>query len=441
MDTASTIGGGGRNPNWGVLKLSQFCSDNYSMTPTTILAVPEVQIPPAAPPSSDVEVDADEVTADDGHTPPVEAPGSRATRALDLLGRLAGPDGLDLPVSLGRSLVRLEAHLNDGPVPLDSTVATPLEVVVALEGLLRCTAAVHDLIIEGTEVLSDALAVDLTSFPLARLEELAEAILGLSLAPRSAAGWGQPDAAQAAETVLQVAADDLRTSAREHAALYRRYTEYVWDVPTHLLQAGQRRWRFIARARLAQQLRAVSRTDRIPRGLTAAAREILEVRSVRARLVSMSPLLTHHLAELDQGPLSDVDAALAAVGAVRRLQTVLGESLVPDRLERLLLAEAFASPDVLSPAVNLRNAILAWRHDLASVGGEVNGTRAWSDLARWADTCDQLLPLLQEGQAAAARLGIAAPTLRSLADLLLLREHVAELVAAEVSSGAAGGAA
>mgnify|MGYP000229844204 CR=1 FL=1 len=418
------------------------------MTPTTILSVPEVQIPPSAPPSSDVEVAGDTAgdpdgdgTAADAHTPGlVDALDSRVTRALELLGRLAGPNGVELPGSLGRSVVRLEAHVDEGPVPLDSTVVAPPEVIVALEGLLRSTAAVHDLIIDGTEVLGDALAVDLSSFPLARLEELADAILGLSLAPRPAAAWGQPDAAQAAETVLQVAADDLRASAREHAALYRRYTEYVWDVPTHLLQAGQRRWRFIARTRLAQQLRAVSRTDRFPRGLTAAAREILEVRAVRARLVSMSPLLTHHLAELDQGPLSDVDAALAAVGAVRRLQAVLGESLVPDRLERLLLAEAFASPDVLSPAVNLRSAILAWRHDLASVGGEVTGTRPWSDLACWADTCDQLLPSLQEGQAAAVRLGIAAPTLRSLADLLLLREHVEDLVA-EASTRLTGGAA
>jgi hypothetical protein len=155
----------------------------------------------------------------------------------------------------------------------------------------------------------------------------------------------------------------------------------------------------------------------------------------------MSPLLTHHLAELDQGPLSDVDGALAAIGAVRRLQAVLGDALVPSRLERLLRAEAFASPDVLSPAVNLRNAILAWRHDLTLLGGQVTDTLPWSELQHWADVCDRLLPSLREGQAAAARLGVPAASLRSLSDVLLLREHVHDLVMGAGVLDVVGGAA
>lgn len=418
-----------------MLKLSRFCTDNQRVTATTILAYRDAPVSPAlAVAESD-----DDITRTDAETvsaPPPVAVDPRLTGALEVLARRAGPAGMELPASLGRPLLRLEAHLADELIPVDLASA-PLELAMLLEQLLRSAGAVHDLLAEETEVLAEALGVDLASFPVARLQELADALLGLSMAPRSASRWGRPDAAQAAETVLQVAADDLRTSAREHAALYRRYTEYVWDVPTHLLQAGQRRWRFFARARLARQLRAVSRTDRFPRGLTAAAKEILEVRAVRARLVSMSPLLTHHLAELDHGPLSDVDAALAAVGAVRRLQAVLGDALVPDRLERLLLAEAFASPDVLSPAVNLRNAVLAWHHDLSALGIEVSGDLVWADLERWAETCDRLLPSLLDGQAAAARLGISCASLRSLADLLLLREHVEELstAAAPVAGG------
>lgn len=443
----------GETPSPGLLKLSRFDTDNKSVTAMTILAYRDAYVSPAAPQAKgDVDSAEADTTADadsdvDAPTemetapaPSPEAVDSRLTLALETLARRAGPSGKDLPGSLGRPLLRLEGHLADGPIPVEPGVG-PLELAMLIDRLLRSAAAVHDLLVEEMEVLGEALEVDLSLFPLTRLQELADALLGLSMAPRSAAAWGRPDAAQAAETVLQVAAEDLRASAREHATLYRRYTEYVWDVPTHLLQAGQHRWRFVSRTRLARQLRAVSRTDRFPRGLTAAAKEILEVRAVRARLVSMSPLLTHHLAELDQGPLSDVDAALAAVGAVRRLQCVLGDAIVPDRLERLLLAEAFASPDVLSPAVNLRNAILAWHHDLSSLGGEVSDTLVWSDLALWAEACGQLLPSLREGQAAAARLGISVATLPALADLLLLREHVEDLVTAEAGADPAGGAA
>lgn len=407
----------------------------------TIVAAPEVRNCSTPRPPMDPPVDAEK--ADDEHAmtenPPPRVPSVEVLAALELLARRAGAQGMALPSELGRPLLRLESLLADSPAPVSAT-ASPLEVAMVLERLLRSAAAVSDLVGEEADVLGVAVQVDLSGMPLVHLLALADAILGLSMAPRSAASWGQPDAAEAAETVLQVAADDLRASAREHAALYRRYTEYVWDVPSSLLQAGQHRWRFIARARLAQRLRAVSRTDRFPRGLTAAAREILEVRAVRARLVSMSPLLTRHLAELDHGPLSDVDAALAAVGAVRRLQRVLGDRLVPARLERMLLAEAFASPDVLSPAVNLRNAVLAWQHDVITCGGDPAEDHTWGDLRRWAEACRELLPVLREGQAAAARLGIDAPTLRALIDVLVLREHVEDLI--EVDPGmATGGAA
>lgn len=406
-----------------------------------ILASPEVGTPQAAPPSFEPAVEGDGEDVEAHELGVMSAAVDEALSvALRVLERRAGASGMDLPVSLGRPVLALEAHLDRGPVPIDPTIE-PLELVTLLERLLRATDAVHELVVEETMVLGEALDADLELLPLAQLEELAEAVLGLSMAPRSAARWGHPEAAQAAETVLQVAADDLRTSASAHAGLYRRYTEYVWDVPTHLLHAGQRRWRFVARARLARQLRAVSRTDRVPRGLTAAAKEILDVRAVRARLVSMSPLLTHHLAELDQGPLSDVDGALAAIGAVRRLQAVLGDALVPSRLERLLRAEAFASPDVISPAVNLRNAILAWRHDLTLLGGQVTDTLPWSELQHWADVCDRLLPSLREGQAAAARLGVPAASLRSLSDVLLLREHVHDLVMGAGVLDVVGGAA
>src|SRR3546814_17599236 len=117
------------------------------------------------------------------------------------------------------------------------------------------------------------------------------------------------------------------------------------------------------------RLRSVSRTGRLPGRISSVTKDVLEARNARAQLSLVHPTLAHHLGELDRGPLTDVDEVLAALRAVRRLQSALGPRLDEARLQRLLLADAFRSDDVMRPAANVRSTIQAWTGDVAAPGG------------------------------------------------------------------------
>ena len=53
------------------------------------------------------------------------------------------------------------------------------------------------------------------------------------------------------------------------------------------------------------------------------------------------------------------------------------------------------------------------------------------ELADWVEECLALLPDLRTGAAAAEEIGAAVASLRALVDLHLLREHIADLTAAQ----------
>lgn len=361
--------------------------------------------------------------------PLVDAGRARAeerVRACDLLQRLAGVRATELPAELGRASARVEGLLSDGPSAIDPGAIDPATAVATARRVLAAATAAVDLITDQALVLGDALSTDLATLPLSALHDIADAVLGLSLAPRAAAGWGDPTAAAAAAAVLAVAAEDLRDAARSHERLYARFTEGVWHVPTPMLRAARRRWRLIARARVRRQLRLTCRSGRVG-SLSGSVTDLLEVRATRDRLEAVAPMLSHYLEQLDRGPLSDVDAAMSALEAVRLLQTRLGGLLNSERLQQLLLADAFRSPDVAGPAVQVRNAICAWAADVQAAAGGDAGALNLDDLAGWATKCSDLLPALTEGHQAVADLGAPVPTLRALVEILLLRERVEEL--------------
>lgn len=324
--------------------------------------------------------------------------------------------------------MRCETLLTSGPTAIDPMATDPLNAIDAADRILTVGTAIVDLVDEEANVLGEALACDLRGLRFEQLGEVASSVLALSTAPRATAAWAHPAAAAAAQTVLHVAADDLRDGARSHTELYDRYRDDIWQVPDSLLRAARRRWRLVAHARLRAELRAVSRTGRVPGRLGPAAKQILGARASRDRIESLSPLLAHHLAELHRGPFSDVDAALVAIGAVRDLQAALGELLATDRLEGLLMADAFRSHDVTGAAANLRNALRAWVADVTASPDESAGTMRLTDLATWIAETSHVLPSLKAGHAATVRLDVTAPTLRCLVDTLLLRESVQEMV-------------
>jgi hypothetical protein len=371
--------------------------------------------------------------------PPVRAAETgdqdRIGQALDLLRRRGGDHAASLPATLGRPLVRIERLLAEGPSSIDPSHIDPTAAITTAERIIASAGRVIDLVTQESAVLGDALAADLHTLSFDELHEVAAAVLELSAAPRAVPSWAIPAAARSADIVLQVSADDLRAAARSHEQLYDRFTEGIWLVSGPLLEAATRRWRVIARARLRRELREVSRSGRAPIPLTAAATEVLAARAAREQVASLAPLLTHHLADLDHGPFSDVDAAMTALGAVQRLQGTLGDLLDEERLHGLLAADAFRTEDVAGPAANLRNAVRAWVHDVAAAGGDDAGRLDVAELARWATDTAELLPLLVEGAEAAALLDVPAPTLRSLVETLLIREHVRELVTEMHPSG------
>jgi len=419
--------------------------------------------PPLAPPDPSSDALAEVIPLDvarrqhpsaadaDGHAgPPTTASQSSAgagdgrnvdpvevARALGVLRRRAGDRGLELPTDLGRALADLEHLLVEGPTQVDAGRVLPA-LAAEVAALARAAAAVTlEMLPEEIDVLGQALAADLAGLRLDALHEVADAVLAVSRAPRAAAHWGEPRAAEAAEAVITAAASDLREAASTHEWLYEHFTDRVWTIPTPLLERGQRRWRVAARARLTSELRRASRTGRVPSRLHDTAAGVLLARRARARVDGVAPLLAQHLGGLNRGPLSDADDALRAVRAVRRLQAALGDLADGERLRRLLLADAFRSEDVFGPAVNVRMALGAWQRDLDGVGGRDAWAFTLDELVDWTEGVTELLPALRQATDAAAEVGARVSGLRDLVHLLLLRQHVAELTDAQAAERAA----
>ncbi|MBA2280197.1 MAG: hypothetical protein H0W25_03045, partial [Acidimicrobiia bacterium] len=151
-------------------------------------------------------------------------------------------------------------------------------------------------------------------------------------------------------------------------------------------------------------------------------------RADRALVDDLSPLVAHHLGHLDRGPLTDVDAALLSLAAVKRLQFHLGAHLDEARLQDLLFADAFHSPAVIEPAANIQHAVgdLVGAIGAAGEGGSADVTI--DALHRWVGDGAALLPTVTTAADAVAGLGVAAASVRDLVDLLLLRERVQDLV-------------
>ncbi|MFZ6003890.1 MAG: hypothetical protein ACOYXM_08155 [Actinomycetota bacterium] len=354
-------------------------------------------------------------------------------RAVGLLQRLAGADAGDLPSTLGQVAARAEWLLAEGPTALDTATSEPAQALDRASHVVAASRSLLDLILEEVEVLSEAISAQLTSASLGSIHDIADAILDLATVSRAAPHWGDPNAADAAELVLGVLAEDLREAAQAHEALYQRFTESIWQVPTPLLRAGRHRWRLIARARLRRQLRAASRSDRVGK-IAAAAKDVLEVRAIRDRVDALAPLLAHHLGALDCGPLSDIDGALVPLKAVRRLQGALGDRVEGARMQQMLLADAFRTHDVTGPALRVRNAIRAWQSDLARADASDASWIHLDELNDWVIECASTVPALAEGLDAATGLGLSVESVRALVDVLVLREHVERLIEAEGAS-------
>ena len=348
-------------------------------------------------------------------------------RAEELLARRVGARWSELPIGAARAAMRAEELLVSGPTAVDPTATGAREALERADRLRTAAVALVEVVSEEADVLSEALGADLSDLPLERMHDVAQAVVTLSTARRGVAAWGDPAEAEAAEVVLQVSEPHLREAARSHEALYAHFTDGIWDVSPELLASAAGRWRLISRARLRTRLRAVSRNRRIPGRLSRVVAEVTAAHESRSQLAVLGPLLSHHLAELDRGPLSDVGTARTTLLAVRGLQRSLGDRLDADRLVRLLDADAFRSHDVVGPARTVRSALHAWAGDVAAAGGD----RAWATdligLRRWSDEAGHVLPVLRGAADAAARSDLTTPTLRTLVDALVLRDHVADL--------------
>jgi hypothetical protein len=231
--------------------------------------------------------------------------------------------------------------------------------------------------------------------------------------------------------VLELIGPALRDAAAAHQRLYERFTDSVWEVPASLLAAGTRRWRRLSRRRLRRQLREASRTGTLPGSVRTLASQIVAVRATRAQVAPLRPMLAHHLGVLDCGFLTDVDAAAASLAAVLRLQRSIEMVLDDERLERLLLADAFRSSELLDPARSIRTTLAAWAGDVAAAGGRGALAVDAATLQRWVDHAEQDLPAVASGiellEALRVEPTVTEPTLQQTVDALILRSHVALL--------------
>ena len=341
--------------------------------------------------------------------------------AIRLLQRRYGDAWIQLPSDAGRPAARTEALLTTGPAPVASEAPAAQAVASAAHTLAGALVTI-ELVSEAADLLGEVLSGDLIGLTLGELADVAEAVLALRVAPVAASCWAWPAHARASEVVLRTVADDLRACAALQTRMHHTYTDGIWEVTDALLERGSR-WRPVSRRRLRRELAAASRTGRVPGRVAPAAAAVAEARRARQRIVGMAGLLSVHLGEVDRGPLTDVDAALAALGAVRQLQAALGARLLPERLGRLLTADAFRSAEASGPARDIGMATAAWSATAPAADG--HDPLAWSvgALEDWCEHLEHDLPHLRAGLDAVAATD-ATVALHDLVDHLLAREHV-----------------
>ena len=341
-----------------------------------------------------------------------------------------GERWLELPATLGRSLVQAEALLASGPVAIPPAMPA-LKAIVRARRTARAAAAMGKIATNEGEILGEALGANLTDTPLLRLSAVVDAVLGLSTAPRPAPGWASPVAALAADALLDACSDDLSDGARTHEAVYRQFTDRVWDIPERRLRKGRRPIRPIAWLRLRHAFAAASRTHRAPSSMSAAADLVIEARAVRDRLATIASLLENHLGEHDRGPFTNVVAARQSLAAVCELHDALGDRVNTEQLSRLLAADAFRNEAVLEPARILEKALRTWSADIERLGGAHTVAMDGMELVEWASLVEQALPILEGAVTATDAPGGTAPTLRDVVYDLRVRERYNDLTVGE----------
>lgn len=349
-----------------------------------------------------------------------------ARRDVRLLRGRYGDRWSSLPPGEGRALLALERLLGEGPTATESS-RPPAEVAAEAQAVAAAALTHGPVLADEVELLSEALGTDLAGVDLRHLDQVVGAVLDLGLVREGDPSWADPAAARAARLVLDAHGAAIREAALRHAELYEHFTERVWDLQEARLRLAQRPTRLVARLRVRSELTRVSRTAKLPGTTRALSTLVLEARAARARLADLAPLLASHLGSHARGPLTDVDATVTSVGAVLRLQAVLGERLDIARLHDLLLAEAFTSAELTTPALSLRSALRAWQGEVVrSCGGDPWALPA-ARLVPWAARVASLLPRLTGAITATAAAGRPATTMKDLVDDLLLRQRIDEV--------------
>jgi hypothetical protein len=337
-----------------------------------------------------------------------------------------GERWLELPATLGRTLVQAESLLASGPVVIPPAMPA-MKAIVRARRTARAAVAIGKIATNESDVLGGALGARLVDLPLQHLAVVVDAVLALSTAPRADQGWASPVKALAAEALLDACSEDLDEGARTHKAVYDQFTDRVWDVPERRLRKGRRPIRPIAWLRLRRAFVNCSRTHRAPTSVSAAADLVIEARAMRDRLATIESLLANHLGEHDRGAFTNVEAARQSLAAVRELHDALGERVNPERLARLLAADAFKSDDVLESARILDKALRTWTADVERLGGAHAVAMDGNELIEWAALVEQAVPVLEDAVTATDAPGGATPTLRDVVYDLRVRERYNDL--------------
>ncbi len=344
-------------------------------------------------------------------------------RDADLLRRRYGDRWPDLSTNLGRVAVALERLLAWGPTAVDAE-QTWTDDDAANAWLVVQAAAVHaDEIIEESEVLGEALGASLDGLPLRQLDQLVEALVSLSAVGGGASRWADPAAAAASRLVLDTYGDDVRLASDLHREVYGRFTEGVWGVRESRLRLGKRRWNLLGRALLRSELNAISRTEKLSGTLGDTSDLILRARAARAKLAELAPLLERHLGRYYRGPLTDLEPALVSLDAVIRLQQTIVDRLDVDRLAGLLMADAFATDAVMTPALRLRDALGSWQSEVEQLCAGDPWALPAQALQSWAAEARAALGPMIAALCELTERNHPPVSLRDLVDALVLREH------------------
>jgi hypothetical protein len=355
----------------------------------------------------------------------MEAAGERRT-AIRALATVYGDNWARVPEALDSAIYEAERVLTRATPQFPGSSVLAVDLVEQYHRFLDATDAFVQQIEEPLALMGEVLTADLTVVPLADLRALTKSVLGLVGAPPPDPTWAPASAAARVRTALRALRPRLYEVASLHRSIYNEFTDGVWAVDERVLLSGSiARWHWVRRNRARRTLASVSRSGRPPTDLDTVLTSLKRASILRQELDSGSGLLAGTLGWFYRGPFTDVDEAATALQALEAFQLAATGRVDDQRVERLLAAEAFTTPEVVEPARHLTTAVDQWLRAARAAGVRSAEAATCRALADWHAAAGPALTLLSAAHRVTEPYRSEDRTIFELTNDLLTRGRVA----------------